>query len=133
MKILFPKSSILGSVRTLDNKTLDRQRADAYRVLKILRNPNHPSNLLPIVKMWKGCETVLNIYFNMCCQEYVRRGFRNGLSTIRVNIGNLNWPSWFGDDKIHSSHRSYLLYVNPEYYAQYKWEDKPSRDVLYPV
>jgi hypothetical protein len=34
-------------------------------------------------------------------------------------------PNWFGDDKLHSSHRRALLYKNFDWYKQFDWKELP--------
>jgi hypothetical protein len=35
-------------------------------------------------------------------------------------------PPWFGNERLHSSHRAALLYKNPEWYGRFGWKEKPA-------
>jgi hypothetical protein len=133
MQTFLPKPSLLGSVKVLDNKRLGKQRLECLQILKALRGETQAWKNHPAVKMWDGCETALEIYFNLCCQEWVSRGFKNSFPLIRVNIANLKWPWWFGNETIHSSHRASLLYKMQEYYSQYNWTETPTNNLFWPV
>ena len=41
-------------------------------------------------------------------------------------------PTWWGDESVHSSHRSNLLRKLPEHYSSFGWTDDPSVPYFWP-
>lgn len=83
---------------------------------------NHPA-----VQMWKGHEGSLARYIVAVCEEWKRRDFRD---TIRDELEHYfpwsrwteeqnKFPSWFGREDFHKSHRSNLLRKNFPHYSKY--------------
>jgi len=42
-------------------------------------------------------------------------------------------PWWWGDDRVHSSHRSNLLRKDPKHYGQFGWKDDPAKEYYWPT
>ena len=93
---------------------------------------NHPA-----VRMWKGYEACLSLYGMNICSEWSRRGYNDNLygkfeaefqkQLLDVSDFSTNcYPPWFGDDRVHSSHRAALLFKNFSHYYQFCWIEKPS-------
>lgn len=91
----------------------------------------------PIVKMWKGYESLLSIYGYVVCYEWKLRGFndstgekivihslkiRNFDSSIFLDdvYGRIKYPvlypEWLGNEQFHLSHQSNLIRKLPEHY-----------------
>jgi hypothetical protein len=136
MQTFLPLPSMGRSVKCLDNKRLGKQRVEAYQILKALNGDydktgawvNHPAT-----KMWRGFESALEFYKDLCIEEWVARGFKNTmqLTTKPVHVWKL--PPWFGDEEIHASHRSNLLRKAPEFYSQYDWSEPDNLNYVWPV
>ena len=45
----------------------------------------------------------------------------------------IKYPSWLGDDKLHSSHRAALLYKDFEHYSQCNWLEEPIINYYWPT
>ena len=71
-------------------------------------------------------EDALCLYYNACCEEWARRGGNNIVCQPEPVPSKMKLPPWLGDDKLHETHRSPLIYKLPENYAKYSWEKEIS-------
>ena len=143
MQTFLPYPDFQRSMICLDPSRLGNQ---VYREgMTLLRGgwPNHPA-----AKMWRGYEQALAMYLLCGVEELLARGkdYRDRpwcqelLNTVPIQpINNFEmWlrssraimrlapmPPWLGDDKLHASHRSALLYKDRAWYSQFKWKEKP--------
>lgn len=126
MQVFLPYPSYENSVSVLDNKRLGNQ---IYReCLTLIRGGwrNHPCS-----KMWFPKYIHSLAEYALCgLNELKKRGrdyphHRETFLHIFNNSINTGEPAWFGDDRIHSSHRRALLYKNPEWYSQFGWTEQP--------
>jgi hypothetical protein len=129
MQTFLPYSSFIKTANCLDYRRLGKQRVEARQILTSLRNGgvwrNHPA-----VRMWAGYEFALTVYSNVMIEEWVRRGYNNTMPIILVLDYVL--PSWFGDERLHASHRSNLLRKDPKYYGQFGWVENPDLPYHWP-
>jgi hypothetical protein len=137
MQIFLPYPSFKESLKVLDNKRLGKQLVETYQIISaITRRPkldgtpykgwlNHPCTI-----MWKNNVTALKLYLNYSIEEWVVRGFKN---TMNYEIFDEDpvVPSWFGNEKFHSSHRANLLKKEPNFYAKYNWTEDPSNPYVW--
>jgi hypothetical protein len=90
--VFLPFSDFEKSVSSLDDRRLGKQRIEALAILKSIKTKsswyNHPST-----KMWIGFKNALKQYFNLCIEEWERRGFNNSLKKIKIK-GEIKLP-WF--------------------------------------
>ncbi|PIP08882.1 MAG: hypothetical protein COX51_01930 [Syntrophobacteraceae bacterium CG23_combo_of_CG06-09_8_20_14_all_50_8] len=128
--IPFPR---LSSVRFLDNKRLGNQiYREAYLLIKGWW-PNHP-----VSKMWKGHKRQLAVYCLFGLKELKARGF-NYPKWLKFYWDIFNstkpckYPFWYGDERVHSSHRAALLFKNYEWYSQFGWKEEPKINYYWPV
>lgn len=124
VQTFLPYSDFARSARCLDPKRLGNQ---AYNECRVLINggwQNHPAS-----KMWRGYEPALATYALRCLEELTRRG-RHYPHHYEFFYGHLKdeiiMPSWLGDERIHSSHRSVLLWKNFDWYSQFGWTEQPT-------
>ena len=113
-------------MKVLDWRRLGKQRVEAKQILNILMNRTEKMGWRnhPIVKMWSGYEEALQLYFNDCVEEWIRRGYRNNMLMEDI-IRPIIYPEWLGDKEFHSSHRANLLRKDEGFYSQWNWlEDK---------
>src|SRR4030042_2517495 len=75
----------------------------------------------PAVKMWRGHINALKLYYNLCLDEWVRRGYKNRMQKMPIR-GKISYPHWFGRNAFHAAHRSNLLRKNNTYYGNYNWQ-----------
>lgn len=152
MQTFLPYPDFRRSAWALDNRRLGKQRVECLQLLHgLLRqktvqmvtgwmlipfNPkgwvNHPAS-----KMWRGYEASLAEYAIECCDEWIRRDYRD---TCRPRIILLVptadpaiKPSWFGCEAFHASHRSNLLRKDPKWYSQFEWREPPGLPYIWPV
>ncbi len=124
MQVFLPYPDLKKSVCCLDPSRLGNQ---IYREAKTLITggwPNHPAS-----KMWRGYEVALAKYCLHGLEELTHRG-RHYPRWIdfykRYLISSVKLPPWFGDYRLHSSHRSALLFKNFEWYSKFGWQESPS-------
>lgn len=107
----------------LDPSRLGNQ---AYRECKTLISGgwnNHPA-----AKMWKGYESALARYALACFAELASRGkhYPTHVQYFTQFVVDDRLPPWFGDDRLHSSHRAALLYKLPQWYGVFEWKELPA-------
>ena len=126
MQTFVPDStSYAASVRVLDRARLGKQRVECLQILHAL-DPLHPKQGWknhPAVKMWRGHEGALARYALACVNEWVSRGYSDIKCgpQLKVYAGifpDETPPSWWGDEKVHRSHRSRLIQKAPEHYRK---------------
>ena len=120
MQTFLPYDDFVLSLDCLDYRRLGKQRVEAMQLLNAMKREkggwiNHPAT-----KMWRGYEKALT-----------------DKNTMKiVDVGELNdddYPPWFGNEKIHASHRSNLLRKNPEFYGKYGWTEPDNLEYIWPV
>ena len=135
MQTFVPYPSLASSAVVLDNKRLGKQRVETFQLLRANLDitigwKNHPA-----AKMWRGHESGLIAYGVAICNEWISRGYNDTCLMKILSFGNPNpddMPSWWGDDAVHSSHRSNLLRKFPEWYGQFGWSDSPEMPYVWP-
>ena len=126
MQTFLPHKSFKKSFKVLDYRRLGKQRVEAKQILNVLleRTDTKGWRNHPITKMWAGYESALQLYFNLCVQEWVRRGYNNNMEFAKIT-DDIVYPHWLGDKSFHSSHRANLLRKDLEYYSQFGWVENP--------
>ncbi|EJK61984.1 hypothetical protein THAOC_17433 [Thalassiosira oceanica] len=137
MITFLPSSDMAESVSMLDSKRLGNQRVEARMILRWLRNPQEYSRHqnAGYTRMWHGYENALAQYYNLCCEEWGRRGGKNIVCQPEEVPSDIEMPPWLGDDRLHRTHRSALLYKFPEHYSRFGWANEitdPKVDYLWP-
>lgn len=145
MQTFLPYEGFENSAATLDYRRLGKQRVECLQLLNTLKelqaNPqlkkgwvNHPALL-----MWKGYEHHLVIYGLRICEEWISRGYNDWkcYGPLGDMLQDQVWPvvdlpPWLGDERLHSSHRSALMYKHPEHYKHY-WSDVAQLEYFWPV
>lgn len=80
--------------------------------------------------MWRGRLPALMDYLRAVDTEWQRRGYK---STIVIpDLGPVILPSWLGDERLHSSHRSNLLRKLPDHYGAFGWTEGPDLEYFWP-
>ena len=96
--------------------------------------------------MWRKCAEGLLFYAHAICDEWEKRGYKDTCRdkiTDAFSIGvrdgfvqrtsGVLVPEWWGDYRVHASHRSNLLRKNPDHYRQYWAEETDKLDYYWPV
>lgn len=134
MQTFLPYDDFKKSVSVLDNKRLGKQRVEAMQILNTFNKisggwVNHPA-----VNMWRGYEQALIYYMNVCIEEWISRGFNNSMSILYIDdINTIEYPWWFGDERLHSSHRSNLLRKDPIWYSKFGWVEPNNLPYFWPT
>jgi len=141
MQTFVPYPSIKKSAESLDSARLGKQRSESKIILKVLerrkRSPkekfgwkNHPA-----VLMWEGHEDFLRAYSLAICLEWRKRGYKDSTMPFFLEgiKPNPKPPSWWGDERLHESHRSKLIAKFPEHYENIftKTRKKTRKDLDY--
>lgn len=134
MQTFLPVDTFNESVRILDFKRLGKQRVEALQILELIKTKQNKSKGFinhPAVRMWRGYEVALQQYLRLCLLEWQRRGGKNTME-IPQKVNNYMVPWWLGDDRLHSSHRSKLLWKYPPYYECFGWLEFPNKPYWWP-
>jgi hypothetical protein len=134
MQTFVPFDNFIESSKSLDNRRLNKQLLEGRQIYKIIYTDqrsgawaNHPA-----VKMWRGCDTALFNYLVAIKNECVYRGIKtdkNWSAITEMHDNNLNrsdgihMPLWWGDKRVHQSHRNNLYRKDPEYYVEFMHDD----------
>lgn len=130
MQTFLPSASFDLSARDLDYRRLGKQRVEAYQILRALNGlskgwVNHPATV-----MWRGYERALAQYLRSMILEWTRRGYTNTMD-IPKHDPDAPMPPWFGDDRVHASHRANLKRKDPEFYFAYS--EDPNMPYFWPT
>lgn len=159
MQTFVPSTDFGTCVRVLDYRRLGKQRVECGQILSALASlalheegPGAPKGWTrhPATLMWRGYESALGVYMTFCIAEWERRGYTNNMVSPfsrKTFLRSEGWlgaqlvpdgrdaelPPWWGDERVHSSHRNALLFKDPEHYRQFRWDAVPVQDYHWPV
>ncbi len=125
MQTFLPYPDFRRSLAILDSKRLGKQRLEAHQLIRVLTTGTGGWRRHPATRMWSGYLNALKRYYNLTIEEWVRRGYRNGMEKMAIE-GEIVLPPWFGDEAFHAAHRSNLLRKDPVYYGQFGWTEPPT-------
>lgn len=135
MQTFVPYPNIMLSAQSLDSKRLNKQLLEGRQIYKILATNQRKGAWVnhPAVKMWRNYDTGLYNYLWAIRNECAARGIKweknwDAIQTMHDN----NWhrgdkvvmPAWWGDERIHQSHRNNLYVKDPEYYAGFSHDSR---------
>jgi hypothetical protein len=144
MQTFVPFADIKKCAEVLDLKRLGKQRSESKIILQTLAKKatapesakigwkNHPA-----VLMWEGHEDFLRLYSISICTEWISRGCMD--TTLSWFIEGFSWdykptpPLWWGDERVHESHRSKLLSKNLDHYGTYFSSTPSDLDYFWPI
>jgi hypothetical protein len=129
MQTFLPYPSFEKSASVLDYRRLGKQRVEAYQILRALRGlskgwVNHPATV-----MWRGYEPALEQYLRVMINEWTGRGYNNTM-VVPDHKPMIVIPPWFGDERVHASHRANLKRKDPEYYSAF--DEDPAMPYYWP-
>lgn len=152
MNTFLPYPSFTHSLAVLDRERLGKQRLEARQLMTALRAARHNRKMgwsnHPATKMWEGHEAALAVYFTLCVNEWIARGYNNTIITPydenwKLRAGEDSFlpedalsaelPAWVGSAEFHASHRSNLLRKNAEHYGVFGWKESPDLEYVWPV
>jgi hypothetical protein len=136
MQTFVPSTNFSDCAKILDNRRLGKQRVEVYQILNSLSGKSKGWTNHPAVKMWRGYELGLIQYGIACCEEWIKRGYKDTtkekiMSFISLFRDSSIYPRWW-DSIIHSTHRSNLLRKDKAYYSQYKWKESDTLAYYWP-
>ncbi len=124
MQTFLPYADFALSAKCLDNRRLNKQILEAKSIHNVIVYDLSSWRNHPIVKMWRNYPEAIALYYNACLSEwkYIRgKNHKYELFTCSPRVVEL--PTWFGDERIHSSHRANLLRKDFKWYSQYCWDE----------
>jgi hypothetical protein len=130
MQTFLASTNTLNAARALDNKRLNKQILECYQILNVLsgRSKTGAWRNHPAVLMWRYRENSLHIYLKAIMEECLFRGISteknwNAITEMHESNwdrgGNVLMPEWWGDERIHKSHRNNLYKKDPEWYHMF--------------
>lgn len=131
MQTFMPYPNIYKSLSCLDKSRLGNQ---VYREgLTLLRGgwKNHPA-----YKMWKDHPSGLAMYIWVGLDVLKERGLiydKHREELLEYLDVPITYPSWIGDERVHSSHRSNLLRKDKVWYFQFGWAEPDDMPYYWPV
>jgi len=147
MQTFLPYDDFRKTAIVLDYRRLGKQRVEGKQILNCLMYRKNNDLYMfdkngrkrrrgwldhSAVKMWIGYEEALKEYVNVMITEWVKRGYNNTMDLYRVDTRKLKYPTWFGDQKFHSSHRANLLRKDFKYYSKYGWVESVDLPYVWP-
>ena len=130
MQTFVPYTDFSESAASLDNKRLNKQLLEGRQIYQIIVERrmhggwvNHPA-----VKMWRNYDNALYSYLDAIKSECNKRTISTEKNWSAIlHLYHRNWdrgneivmPPWWGDDRVHLSHRQNLYTKDPEYYAEF--------------
>lgn len=130
MQTFVPYADAKLSAQRLDKKRLLKQLLEGRQIYKILSTNQHKGAWTnhPAVKMWRNYDMGLYSYLIAMRDECGSRGISweknwDAIQTMHDNNwnrgDNVVMPPWWGDERVHQSHRNNLYRKDPEYYAEF--------------
>ncbi|WP_367135624.1 MSMEG_6728 family protein [Saccharothrix sp. HUAS TT1] len=128
MQTFLPCDTFGRSAAALDSRRLGKQRVETLQILRALIWPEYGWKNHPAVVMWRGFTPALVAYGVAVCDEWRRRGHRDGMRAVLLDYNGgreVSWswclkegllPPWLGDEDLHRSHQSSLLRKDPDFY-----------------
>ncbi|WP_202919120.1 MSMEG_6728 family protein [Saccharothrix deserti] len=82
MQTFLPRATFGRSAATLDTRRLGKQRVETLQILRALVWPEYGWKRHPAVLMWRGFTPALVAYGLAVCDEWRRRGHRDGTRAV---------------------------------------------------
>jgi hypothetical protein len=131
MQTFVPYPDFQESAAVLDSRRLQKQLLEGRQIYNIVSDQATTKGWRrhPAVLMWKGYDTAFFHYLTAIKEECVSRGIntlKNWQAILDMHEWNWNrgenivYPPWWGDEKVHQSHRNNLYRKNPDHYPQFK-------------
>lgn len=134
MQVFIPYADLTESVKCLDASRLGNQIYRECLTLARGRWPNHP-----VSKMWKHHTYFLCEYAFAGLTELQDRGRHypdtfDKFHDIQLKCLDTGPPLWWGDQRVHNSHKANLLRKDFTHYSQFGWQYQvqPSDAYYYP-
>lgn len=130
MQTFVPYADFSESASILDNKRLNKQLLEGRQIYGILSSGKRKGAWVnhPAVLMWRYRENSLFNYLEAIKKECDLRGISTSKNWEAITkMHESNWdrgtnaimPEWWGDERVHQSHRNNLYVKDSEYYAEF--------------
>ena len=125
MQTFVPESNMKRSIEVLDPKRLGKQRVETFQIMKCLAGMTKGWVNHPAVKMWRGYEPALMEYQYYTCQHWTDYyGYKDTCLDKTFSVfdehfdasDGVELPDWWGDDRVHDSHKKALAFKDPVWY-----------------
>lgn len=116
MQTFLPYSDFHLSLWCLDYRRLGKQRVEAFQLIQAITRPDYAWQNSPPTVMWRPYLDALKHYYNVSLRIWIAKGYNNSMKPYYIDESNIVFPSWIGDKRFHSSHRSNLLRKDMIYY-----------------
>lgn len=145
MQTFLPLPGLARSAALLDDRRLGKQRVETLQIVRALTRETYGWKRHPAVRMWEGHVPALARYGLAVVEEWLARGHLDTVAaTLRHDLalagldepaaeGAVDLPAWFGDDRLHASHRASLVRKDPDYYAPLFPDADPELPYYWPV
>lgn len=140
MQTFVPYADFAESAKVLDMRRLGKQRVETLQIIQTLipvtGRKHHGWRNHPATKMWQENIAGLAAYGVAICDEWISRGYRD---TCRDKISShiapdpTDLPSWWGDPRVHDSHKSNLLRKDFSFYVRYSWAVPTDTPYFWPI
>ena len=113
----------MHSVRVLDRRRLGKQRVETLQIMKALAGLSKGWVNHPATRMWRGYERALLAYQQATVIEWTDRGYKDtcwpktqAVYDMFFDNTSVELPHWWGDNRVHDSHKSALVFKDPVWY-----------------
>lgn len=135
MQTFVPYADIYKSAAALDNKRLNKQLLEGRQIYKILSTNQRKGAWInhPAVRMWRNYDNGLFEYLVAIKDECLYRNIATEKNWDAITeMHKWNWnrgsgivmPPWWGDERIHESHRNNLYIKDSEYYVDFVHDNR---------
>lgn len=136
MQTFVPSVNIHECAAVLDRARLGKQRVETLQLIRCnleisLGWKNHPA-----AKMWASNINGLIAYGLIICDTWIDKGYKDTCREKILSYGEPDiedMPFWWGDERVHASHRANLLRKDYEHYAQFGWTENPEMPYFWPT
>ena len=136
MQTFLPYDDFERSVRALDSRRLIKQVLEVQQIITIITRQQGAWKRHPAVLMWKDHVPCLALYGLIAAKEYTRRYGKIHACVANIERyakSSVEYPWWFGDIRLHRSHRANLLRKDRIYYRWYRKSCRPDEPYWWPV
>lgn len=137
MQTFVPYADFAESAVVLDNKRLNKQLLEGRQVYSILASNRTTGGWVnhPAVRMWRNYDNALYQYLVAVKDACDDRGISTTKNWDAIQeMYDWNWdrgdsivmPPWWGDERVHQSHRNNLYVKDPDYYAEFVHDKRVS-------
>ena len=133
MQTFLPYASFEDTAKCLDYRRLGKQRVEALQIHNIVSGKRTTGGWVnhPAVVMWRDYPDALALYHNTMISEWISRGYNNNMPLLEYN--SVEYPTWLGDNRLHSSHRANLIRKDSSFYGWPWWDDDPDMPYYWPT